>query len=77
MLWTLDQLVVPTGLVGGMIRLGNLMNHEIYGHATDLPWGFRFITNIPIGGQGQNRFLRAITPDANLKHWHTLSSSGY
>lgn len=46
MLWTLDRLVVPTGLVGGMIRLGNLMNHEIYGHATDLPWGFRFITNI-------------------------------
>jgi prolipoprotein diacylglyceryltransferase len=26
--------------------MGNLMNHEIYGHATDLPWGFRFITNI-------------------------------
>lgn len=47
MLWTLDRLVVPTGLVGGMIRLGNLMNHEIYGHATDLPWGFRFITNVP------------------------------
>lgn len=46
MLWTLDRLVVPTGLVGGMIRLGNLMNHEIYGHPTDLPWGFRFIENI-------------------------------
>ena len=29
-----------------MIRLGNLMNHEIYGHPTDLPWGFRFITNL-------------------------------
>lgn len=47
MLWTLDRIVVPTGLVGGMIRLGNLMNHEIYGHATDVPWAFRFITNIP------------------------------
>lgn len=47
MLWTFDRLVVPTGLVAGMIRLGNLMNHEIYGHPTDLPWGFRFITNIP------------------------------
>jgi prolipoprotein diacylglyceryltransferase len=22
------------------------MNHEIYGHATNVPWAFRFITNI-------------------------------
>ena len=28
------------------IRFGNLMNHEIYGHATDVPWAFEFITNI-------------------------------
>lgn len=46
MLWAFDKLVVPTGLVAAMIRLGNLMNHEIYGHPTDLPWGFRFITNL-------------------------------
>lgn len=46
MLWTFDRLVVPVGFVGALIRLGNLMNHEIYGHATDLPWAFRFITNI-------------------------------
>ena len=38
MLWTFDKLVVPTGLVAAMIRLGNLMNHEIYGHPTDLAW---------------------------------------
>ena len=46
MLWAFDKLVVPTGLVAAMIRLGNLMNHEIYGHPTDLPWGFRFIENL-------------------------------
>lgn len=46
MLWTFDMLVVPTGLVAAMIRLGNLMNHEIYGHPTDFPWGFRFIENL-------------------------------
>lgn len=45
-LWTFDRLVIPVALVGGMIRLGNLMNHEIYGHATSLPWGFKFITNM-------------------------------
>lgn len=46
-LWTFDRLVVPVALVGAMIRIGNLMNHEIYGFPTDLPWGFRFITNLP------------------------------
>jgi prolipoprotein diacylglyceryltransferase len=46
MLWTFDKLVVPTGLVAALIRLGNLMNHEVYGHPTDVPWGFRFIENL-------------------------------
>lgn len=45
-LWTFDRLVIPIALVGALIRFGNLMNHEIYGHPTDLPWGFRFITNM-------------------------------
>lgn len=42
-IWTFDRLVIPIALVGGMIRIGNLMNSEIYGTATDLPWGFMFI----------------------------------
>ena len=42
MLWTLDRVVVPTALVATMIRTGNLMNSEIYGVQTDLPWGFIF-----------------------------------
>ena len=42
-IWTFDRLVIPIALVGGLIRLGNLMNSEIFGHATTLPWGFRFI----------------------------------
>jgi len=45
-LWVLDKLVVPIALVGALIRFGNLMNHEIYGHPTDLPWGFRFVQNL-------------------------------
>lgn len=44
--WTFDRLVVSVALAGMFIRLGNLMNHEIYGVATTLPWGFRFITNL-------------------------------
>lgn len=44
-LWTFDRLVVPIALVGGMIRFGNLMNSEIFGHATTLPWGFMFVNS--------------------------------
>lgn len=46
MIWTFDRVIVPTGFTAGMIRLGNLMNHEIYGGSTSQPWGFRFIENI-------------------------------
>lgn len=41
--WTFDKLVIPIALVGGLIRLGNLMNSEIYGEYTTLPWGFIFV----------------------------------
>lgn len=43
--WTFDKLVIAIALVGGLIRLGNLMNSEIYGGPTDLPWGFVFERN--------------------------------
>ncbi len=46
MLWTLDRLVVPVGFTAAFIRFGNLMNHEVYGHETTVPWAFRFITNL-------------------------------
>ena len=41
----LDKIVIPTGFVGALIRFGNLMNSEIYGYPTDLPWGFLFVRN--------------------------------
>ncbi len=40
--WLLDRLVIPISLGAFFIRMGNLMNSEIYGHQTDLPWGFIF-----------------------------------
>ncbi len=52
MLWTLDRLVVPVGFVAALIRIGNLMNHEIYGGETSMPWGFRFIENVGQWMQG-------------------------
>ena len=54
-LWTLDRLCIPIGFVGALIRFGNLMNHEIYGGPTDLPWGFCFIRNI-------NQYMQGAEP---------------
>lgn len=45
MVWALDRIVVPTALVAAFIRTGNLMNSEIYGVETTLPWGFIFERN--------------------------------
>lgn len=42
MLWILDRVVISIALAGCFIRLGNLMNSEIVGIPTDLPWAFSF-----------------------------------
>ena len=41
--WTLDRIAIVTALAGFFIRMGNLMNSEIFGKVTDLPWGFIFV----------------------------------
>ena len=42
-LWVLDRVAIPVALAGFFIRTGNLMNSEIIGTQTDLPWGFQFV----------------------------------
>ncbi len=42
-IWILDRIVIAVCLVGALIRVGNVMNHEIYGTPTSLPWGFVFM----------------------------------
>lgn len=48
-LWILDRLIIAGSLLGGFIRLGNLINSEIIGVPTQLPWAFVFtqIDQIP------------------------------
>jgi prolipoprotein diacylglyceryl transferase len=41
-LWIVDRIVITVAFAGVCIRLGNLMNHEIIGKPTDLPWAFVF-----------------------------------
>ncbi len=42
-LWVTDRIAIVVSLAGAFIRLGNLMNSEILGRQTDLPWGFVFM----------------------------------
>lgn len=42
LLWILDRIVIVVALSGFFIRTGNLMNSEIFGDVTTLPWGFIF-----------------------------------
>ena len=42
-LWqVLDNIAIATGITACFIRLGNLMNSEIIGKETDVPWAFIF-----------------------------------
>ncbi len=43
--WILDRIAIVVALSGFFIRMGNLMNSEIYGVETTLPWGFVFLRN--------------------------------
>jgi len=40
--WMLDRLVIGGALLGAFIRIGNLLNSEILGIPTSLPWAFVF-----------------------------------
>ena len=48
LVWIMDRLVVGVCVTATLIRLGNLMNSEIYGGPTDLPWGFIFVNAKPV-----------------------------
>ncbi len=41
-IWIMDRIVIVVALSGFFIRMGNLMNSEIFGDITTLPWGFIF-----------------------------------
>lgn len=42
-MWLFDRVGIVVAIGGALIRTGNLLNSEIYGTATDMPWGFIFV----------------------------------
>ncbi|MEY4597108.1 MAG: prolipoprotein diacylglyceryl transferase [Flavobacteriia bacterium] len=41
-IWILDRIAAPIAIAATFIRLGNLVNHEMVGYVTDVPWAFEF-----------------------------------
>ncbi len=41
-LWAMDRFAIVAVLAGAFVRIGNLMNSEIIGNPTTLPWAFIF-----------------------------------
>ena len=44
-MFLLDRMLIVVAISAFLIRFGNLMNSEIVGIPTDLPWGFIFVQN--------------------------------
>lgn len=41
--WVIDRMCIVAALAGAFIRFGNLMNSEIFGRPTTVPWAFVFL----------------------------------
>ena len=41
--WLFDRMIPAVAVVCFCIRFGNLMNSEIFGYPTSMPWGFEFV----------------------------------
>lgn len=61
LIYILDRIVITVALAGVLIRLGNLMNSEIYGIQTSLPWGFIFKQNNEIVPKHPTQIYEALS----------------
>ncbi len=59
-LWIVDRIAIPTALAGCFIRLGNLMNSEIVGAPTTVPWGFIFDRTYPNEARHPSQLYEAL-----------------
>ena len=61
-LYVTDRMVIVVSLAGFFIRMGNLMNSEIIGKPTDLPWGFKFFRDYEFNPLGDPAMVVARHP---------------
>jgi len=60
-LWIMDRLGITVALAGFFIRMGNLMNSEIYGNETTMPWGFVFLRNGELAPKHPTQLYEALS----------------
>ena len=58
--WLFDRMIPAVAVVCMCIRFGNLMNSEIFGFPTTLPWGFEFV---------RSREWQALYNQNGESHW--------
>jgi prolipoprotein diacylglyceryl transferase len=61
-LYVTDRIVIVAALAGFFIRFGNLMNSEIIGKPTDMPWGFKFLRDLEFNPSGLASFVEPRHP---------------
>jgi prolipoprotein diacylglyceryl transferase len=59
-LWAMDRIAIVVALSGFLIRMGNLMNSEIYGVETTVPWGFVFLRNHEVAPKHPTQIYEAL-----------------
>jgi phosphatidylglycerol:prolipoprotein diacylglycerol transferase len=59
--WILDRIAIVVALSGFFIRMGNLMNSEIYGVETTVPWGFVFLRNHEVAPKHPTQIYEALS----------------
>jgi len=58
--WVIDRIAIVVALSGFFIRMGNLMNSEIYGVETTVPWGFVFLRNNEVAPKHPTQIYEAL-----------------
>jgi len=59
-LWILDRIAIVVALSAFFIRMGNLMNSEIYGVETTVSWGFVFLRNHEVAPKHPTQIYEAL-----------------
>jgi prolipoprotein diacylglyceryl transferase len=59
--WILDRIAIVAALSSFLIRMGNLMNSEIYGVETTVPWGFVFLRNHEVAPKHPTQIYEGLT----------------
>lgn len=71
-LWVTSRAAVVIPITAFFVRMGNLMNSEIYGIATNLPWAFVFVRDATIQTSAQE--LSEIMAQAGLVASNSVAS---